>query len=107
MKQILLSKKGQHMLLVRSYKIYIKKFEIFLSVCYLIYIISTEKVKIKIKKKLEGMRVSVKSRMLFTPGKDPVSNIQEAGRAPASVWTGAENLATTGIRSPDRPVRSQ
>jgi hypothetical protein len=23
------------------------------------------------------------------------------------VWTGAENLATTGIRSPDRPARSQ
>jgi len=23
------------------------------------------------------------------------------------VWTGAENLASTGIRSPDRPTRSQ
>ena len=27
--------------------------------------------------------------------------------APGPVWTGAENLAPTGIRSPDRPVRSE
>ena len=33
--------------------------------------------------------------------------VQEAGWAPGPVWTGAENLAPTGIRSPDRPVRSQ
>ena len=26
--------------------------------------------------------------------------------APGLVWTGAENLASTGIRSPDRPARS-
>ena len=26
--------------------------------------------------------------------------------APGSVWTGAENVATTGTRSPDRPARS-
>ena len=26
--------------------------------------------------------------------------------APGPVWTGAENLALTGIRSPDRPARS-
>jgi len=42
---------------------------------------------------------------LFTPGKDPVSIVQEAGWAPGPVWIGAENLAPTGIRSPDRPVR--
>jgi hypothetical protein len=41
------------------------------------------------------------------PGKEPVPIVQEAGWAPASVWTGAENLAPTGIRSPDRPARSQ
>ena len=29
------------------------------------------------------------------------------GWAPGPVWTGAENLAPTGIRSPDRPDRSQ
>jgi hypothetical protein len=32
--------------------------------------------------------------------------VQEAGWAPGPVWTGAENLAPTGIRSPDRPTRS-
>jgi len=26
---------------------------------------------------------------------------------PGPVWTGAENLASTGIRSPDRPARSE
>ena len=26
---------------------------------------------------------------------------------PESVWTGAENLAFTGIRSPDRPAQSE
>ena len=49
--------------------------------------------------------VSVTPRPLFTPGKDPVPIIQEAGWAPGPVWSGAENLAPTGIRSPDRPVR--
>ena len=44
---------------------------------------------------------------LFTPGKDPVPIVQEAGWAPGPVWTGAENLAATGILSPDRPARSQ
>jgi hypothetical protein len=46
-------------------------------------------------------------RPLFTPGKDPVPILQEAGWAPGPVWTGAENLAPTRIRSPDRPARSQ
>ena len=41
------------------------------------------------------------------PGKDPVPIVQEAGWAPGPVWTGAENLAPTGIRYPDRPSRSQ
>ena len=43
----------------------------------------------------------------FTPGKEPVPIVKEAGWAPGPVWTGAENLAPTGIRSPDRPARSQ
>ena len=47
------------------------------------------------------------SRPLFTTGKDPVPIVQEAGWAPGPVWTGAENLASTGIRSPDLPARSQ
>jgi hypothetical protein len=45
-------------------------------------------------------------RPLTTPGKDPVPIVQEAGWAPGPVWTGAGNLAPTGIRSPDRPARS-
>ena len=40
----------------------------------------------------------------FTPGKDPVPIVQQAGWAPG---TGAENLAPAGIRSPDRPARSE
>ena len=43
----------------------------------------------------------------FTTGKDPVPIVQEAGWAPGAVWTDAENLAPTGIRSPDRPARSE
>ena len=57
---------------------------------------------------LEGGEGSAsRPRPLFTPGKDPVPIVQEAGWAPQLVWTGAENLAPTGIRSPDRPARSQ
>jgi hypothetical protein len=43
----------------------------------------------------------------FTPGKDPVTIVQEAGWAPGPVWIGAENLAPTGIRSPYFPARSE
>jgi hypothetical protein len=44
---------------------------------------------------------------LFTPGKDLVLTVQEAGWARGPVWTGAGKLAPTGIRSPDRPTRNQ
>jgi hypothetical protein len=41
-------------------------------------------------------------------GKDPVPILEEAGWVPGLVWTDLENLTPpTGIRSPDRPVRSQ
>jgi hypothetical protein len=43
----------------------------------------------------------------FTPRKDPVPIVQEAGWAPGPVWTCVKNLTATGIRSPDRPARSQ
>jgi hypothetical protein len=43
----------------------------------------------------------------FTPGKHPVPIVQEAGWAPGPVGTGAENVAPTGIRSPDRSARSE
>ena len=51
--------------------------------------------------------VSVTPRPLFTPWKDPVPIAQEAVWAPGAVWTGAENLASPEIRSPDPPARSQ
>jgi hypothetical protein len=38
------------------------------------------------------------SRTLL-PGKTPVPILQEAGWAPGPVWTDAENLVPTGIRS--------
>ena len=38
----------------------------------------------------------------FTPWKDLVPFEQEASWAPGPFWTGAENLAPTGIRSPDQ-----
>ena len=40
-------------------------------------------------------------------GKDPVPNVWEAGWTPGQVWTGAENLAHTGILSLDCPARSE
>ena len=43
----------------------------------------------------------------FTPEKDPVPIVQGAGWAPGPVWTGAENLTPTVIRSPNRPARSE
>ena len=39
------------------------------------------------------------------PGKKPSTVVQEAGWK--ARWTDAENLARTGIRSPDRPARSE
>jgi len=55
-----------------------------------------------------GWGVSLTPRPLFTPGKEPVITVQEAGWAPGPVWTGAENFAPpTGIRSPDRPTHGQ
>ena len=43
----------------------------------------------------------------FTPEKDPVFIVQVAGWAPGPIWTGMENFAPTGIRSPDRPAHSE
>jgi hypothetical protein len=40
------------------------------------------------------------------PGKDPVPIVLEDRWAPGPVWMRAENLAPTGIRSPDRPSPS-
>ena len=43
----------------------------------------------------------------FTPGKEPVHFVYEDVWMPGPVWTGEESLAPTGIRSPDRPARSE
>ena len=51
--------------------------------------------------------VSVTPRPLLTPGKYPVPIVQDAGWAPGPVWTGAENLDPTWIRSLNRTARSQ
>ena len=54
-----------------------------------------------------GWMVNATPRPLKPPEGDPVSAVQEAGRAPGPVWTVAKNLAPTGIRSPNRPTRSE
>jgi hypothetical protein len=43
----------------------------------------------------------------FTPRKDTVPVVQEAGWAAGPVWTGAEKLAPIGIRSSDRTASSE
>ena len=52
--------------------------------------------------------INVTAQPLYPRQKDTVSIVQEAEWAPGSgsVWTGAENLANTRIRSSDRPARS-
>jgi hypothetical protein len=47
---------------------------------------------------LDGGGWSMSRPSRSTPRKDPVPIVQEAGWAPGPVWTGAENLAPTGIR---------
>jgi hypothetical protein len=54
-----------------------------------------------------GWGFSVTPWPLSTPGKDQIPIVQETGWAPGPVWRGAEKLASTRIRSPDRPSRSQ
>jgi hypothetical protein len=46
-------------------------------------------------------------RPLYPRERDPVRIVQEAGWAPGPVWTATVNLASAGIRSPDRPPRSE
>src|SRR5215510_10243366 len=46
---------------------------------------------------LEGGGWSAPRSGRFTPGKDPVPIVQEAGWAPGPVWTCAKNRAPTGI----------
>ena len=50
--------------------------------------------------------VNTTPRPLYHQERDPVPIVQETGWAREPVSTGTENLAFTGIRSPDRPARS-
>jgi len=52
-------------------------------------------------------RVRVTHRPLCSLRKDAVPIAQEAGWAPGPVWTGADNLASNRIRSPDHPARNK
>jgi hypothetical protein len=54
-----------------------------------------------------GCVVKATSRPLYPQERDPVPIVKEAGWAPGPVWTGAENLANTDIRSPVAPGRSE
>jgi len=53
-----------------------------------------------------GWVVSSTPRPHFTPGKDPVPILQEAGWAPGPVWTGGKSRPHWDS-IPDRPARSQ
>ena len=55
---------------------------------------------------IRGWVVSSTSRPHFTPGKDPVPILQEAGWAPGPVWKGGKSRPHRDS-IPDRPVRSQ
>ena len=44
---------------------------------------------------------------LYPRGRNPAPIVQGAVWGPSSIWTGTENLARTGMRYPDRPVRSE
>jgi len=46
-----------------------------------------------------GWVVNATHRLLY-PGVNPVPMVYEVGLAPGPVWMGAENLASTGVRSP-------
>ena len=50
--------------------------------------------------------VNATPRPFYPRGETRYPIVQEAGWAPEQVWTAAENLAPTGIRSPGRPARS-
>jgi hypothetical protein len=51
--------------------------------------------------------VNATPRPLYPRERDPVPILQQAGKATGPVWTGAKNFAPHGIRSLDRPDRSE
>ena len=55
---------------------------------------------------LEGVSGQQPAPAAFTPGKDPVPTVQEAGLAPGPVWMGGKSRPHRDS-TPDRPARSQ
>jgi hypothetical protein len=53
-----------------------------------------------------GWMVNTMLQPLYLWTKDSVPITQGTGLTPGPVWMGAENLASTGARSPDCPARS-
>ena len=50
--------------------------------------------------------VNASPQPLYPRGRNLVPIVQETGSAPGPVWTGAENIAFTGIRALDREART-
>ena len=47
------------------------------------------------------------AQAVLPPGKTRYPLYRMLGGPPGPVWTGAENVAQTGIRSPDRPAHRE
>jgi hypothetical protein len=54
-----------------------------------------------------GWVVNATPRPLYPQEWDPVPIVYDTEWVTEPVWTGAENLPVTGIRSPDRPTCSE
>jgi hypothetical protein len=54
-----------------------------------------------------GRVVNTTRQPLYPRERDPLPITQDVGWDPGTVWTGVENAAPTGIRSPDHGRRSQ
>jgi hypothetical protein len=54
-----------------------------------------------------GWVVNATPRAALPPGKTRYALYRRLGGPQKPVWTGTENLAPTGIRSADRPARSE
>jgi len=56
---------------------------------------------------LDMIYIYATPRPLYPRERDPVTVVQEAGWASESVWISVGNLTHPGIRSPNRPARSE
>ena len=54
-----------------------------------------------------GWMVNATPRPFYPRERDSVPILKEAAWAPGLILTGAENFAPTGVRSLDRPARSE